>query len=62
VAAGFVIRGWPHEAEMFAQWRGRNTRQILLQDQHPPAQGAVPGIPFLATARAKELIELYHLH
>ena len=61
-AALLVARTWPHEAEMFAQWRGRNTRQILLHDPNPPAEGAVPGIPFLATERAKELIALYHLH
>ena len=35
---------------------------ILLRDPAPPAEGAVPGIPFLSTARAKELIVAYHLH
>lgn len=63
VATGIcVARTWPHEAEMFAQWRGRNTREVLLRDPHPPVAGAVPGIPFLRTDRAKELIAIYHLH
>jgi hypothetical protein len=57
-----VARGWPAEAELFAQHRGRATRQILLRDANPPPVGAVPGIPFLSTTRAKELIALYHLH
>jgi hypothetical protein len=57
-----VARKWPLEAESFAAGRGRNTRQVLLRDPAPPAEGAVPGIPFLRTQRAKELIEIYHLH
>ncbi|MSU50221.1 MAG: hypothetical protein EXS37_14240 [Opitutus sp.] len=57
-----VARGWPAAVEHFAQNRGRNTRELLLRNPAPPAQGAVPGIPFLPTKRAKELIEVYHLH
>ena len=57
-----VARKWRQEAEVFATWRGRNTRQILLREPNPPAEGAVPGIPFLRTERAKELITIYHLH
>jgi hypothetical protein len=62
VAGLGVARKWPMEAESFAAGRGRNTRQVLLRDPAPPAEGAVPGIPFLRTQRAKELIEIYHLH
>ncbi len=61
-AAFAVARRWPAEAALFAEHRGRNTRQVLLLEPQPPAEGAVPGIPFLPTARAKELIGIYNLH
>jgi|GEM_PF-464868 len=54
--------GWPAAAEGFAQNRGRNTRELLLRRNDAPAEGAVPGIPFLSTRRARELIEAYRLH
>lgn len=57
-----VASGWPAAVEAFAQTRGRNTRDLLLREQVLPPVGAVPGIPFLATKRAHELIEVYHLH
>ncbi len=63
VLAGFLAaRNWPAAAEQFAVHRGRNTRDLLLRQPQPPAEGAVPGIPFLPTARAKELIRDYGLH
>jgi hypothetical protein len=57
-----VTRGWPDVAGNFAAYRGRNTRELLLRNPNPPAEKAVPGIDFLPTKRAKELIEIYHLH
>ena len=57
-----VARDWPQAAENFAAGRGRNTRELLLRQPNPPAENAVPGIPFLPTKRARELIELYRLH
>lgn len=57
-----AARGWPEATNQFATHRGRNTREILLQRKDPPAEGAVPGIPFLPTRRAKELIGAYGLH
>ncbi len=57
-----VAHGWPRAAENFANGRGRNTREILLRTANLPVEGAVPGIPFLRTERAKELIVIYHLH
>ncbi|MFM9032555.1 MAG: hypothetical protein ACKOTF_18150, partial [Opitutaceae bacterium] len=54
--------GWPAAAEGFAQNRGRNTRELLLRRTDTPAEGAIPGIPFLPTRRAHELIEAYGLH
>ncbi len=57
-----AARGWPAAAEGFAAHRGRNTRELLLRHPAPPAEGAVPGIPFLRTDRARELIVIYHLH
>ena len=62
LAIVLAARGWPAAAENFAQSRGRNTRELLLQRNDPPAEGAVPGIPFLPTRRARELIEAYGLH
>jgi hypothetical protein len=69
VAASVVLfftwraaRPWPHVMEPYAAGRGDATRQVLLRDAQPPAEGAVPGIPFLRTERAKELIARYRLH
>ncbi len=64
LALAFVLAawGWPAAAEGFAQSRGRNTRELLLRRTGTPAEGAVPGIPFLPTRRARELIEAYGLH
>ncbi len=57
-----AARPWPHLMEQFAAGRGEATRQVLLRESQPPPEGAVPGIPFLRTERAKELIVLYRLH
>ena len=57
-----AARPWPQVMEQYAAGRGEVTRQVLLRDAQPPAEGAVPGIPFLRTERAKELIVLYQLH
>jgi len=62
LAAAFgVTRGWRESVEPFASSRGTETRRILLQEPHPP-EYAVPGIPFMKTARARELIRKYNLH
>lgn len=60
--AGQVARAWPDVAENFATHRGRNTRDLLLRQPNPPAENAVPGIAFMPTPRAKELIAIYGLH
>jgi hypothetical protein len=57
-----IARDWPRVAEEFATQRGRHTREVLLHQADPPAENAVPGIPFLSTARAKELIAIHRLH
>ena len=57
-----VVRRWPEEIHGFAFARGTETRRILTSEPNPPAMGAVPGIPFLSTVRAKELIRIYNLH
>ena len=57
-----VARRWPEEIHGFAFGRGTETRRILTSEPHPAAMGAVPGIPFLSTARAQELIRIYNLH
>jgi hypothetical protein len=61
-AAAGVARKWPGEARLYAERRGRDTRHTLLVETNLPAEGAVPGIPFMQTRRAKELISIYHLH
>lgn len=59
--AGAMLLPWPQEAAGFAHERGTVTRNLLHHDPNPPALGAVPGIPFLATDRAKELQRRYGL-
>ncbi|HEX2099849.1 MAG TPA: hypothetical protein VHF69_04245 [Candidatus Synoicihabitans sp.] len=58
----FVVRDWRSEADGFTQHRGHYTRHLLFHDPNPPAMGAVPGIGYLSTQRAKELIRRYNLH
>ncbi|MFT3867599.1 MAG: hypothetical protein QM715_03770 [Nibricoccus sp.] len=53
---------WPNEIRGFAQTRGSDTRKIIFTDPNPPENGAIPGISFLSTARAKELTKHYNLH
>lgn len=57
-----VTRRWAFEIRWFAHSRGQVPRDLLFTDPSPPAEGAVPGIPFLRTDRAKQLIEHYNLH
>lgn len=66
VVVGFFIsrtaRPWPQAIAPYATDRGQATREVVLRHPSPPAEGAVPGIPFLTTARAKELVARYNLH
>jgi hypothetical protein len=62
VIAWSVSRNWPQEIHGFAFGRGTETRRILTVEPNPPAMGAIPGIPFLSTVRAKELVRIYNLH
>ena len=62
VASLYFLREWSYEAPGFAHSRGTVTRQLLHHDEHPPEMGAVPGIPFLSTSRAKELTQRFELH
>jgi hypothetical protein len=61
-AALWVSRDWGRTARDFCDSRGRATRDLIFRQPRPPAEGAIPGIPFLPTARAKELVEIFHLH
>lgn len=61
-AALLAASPWPREIAEFARGRGTVTRELLRQDPPPPPMGAIPGIPFLATERAKELAVRFHLH
>lgn len=56
-----TTRHWLREIAWFAHHRGQITRDLLFTDPAPPAEGAVPGIPFMPTDRAKQLIEHYNL-
>lgn len=57
-----ALSPWPATMKSWADWRGRQGRQTLLVEPNPPATGAVPGIDFMPTTKAKELIERYRLH
>ncbi len=57
-----VTWGWRRDVPSWVDNRGRETRNLVFRDPHPPAEGAIPGIPFLTTARAKEIAAQYHLH
>jgi hypothetical protein len=52
---------WRAQIEPFAQARGVESRRVLLLEPNP-GERAVPGIPFMTTVRARELIAAYHLH
>ena len=62
VIGWFTVRHWRQEAAVFTSSRGQYTRHLLLHDPAPPPEGAMPGIPYLKTERAKELMRRYHLH
>ncbi|MDD3179128.1 MAG: hypothetical protein PHQ04_02125 [Opitutaceae bacterium] len=56
-----VTRGWTQELRPFAFARGTESRRILLHESNP-GPNAVPGIDFLPTERARQLIRQYNLH
>ena len=60
-ATWFIARGWPGEIHPFCFGRGTENRRLLLVEPHPGPY-AVTGIPFMPTARGKELIRKYRLH
>ena len=61
-ALGLSLVGeWKTKIDPFTDWRGTQSRRILLQDPNPKID-AVPGIPALPMERAKVLIEKYRLH
>lgn len=62
VAGWRVARPWPDESRQWAAWRGTTTRDLLFRNAQPPATGAIPGIDFMTTPRAKELVTIYRLH
>jgi hypothetical protein len=61
-ASFHVARHWSDHLAVFAEQRGTAARRLLFTDPNPSAQGAVPGVPSMSTARAKELIRRYDLH
>ncbi len=62
IGAWIAARHWPTNARQWSTDLGRTTRTLLFVDSHPPEKEAVPGIPAMSTARAKELVAKYHLH
>ena len=60
LATGYIQR-WKSEIADWSVGRGRQARELLLVNPAPPAEHAVPGISFMTTQRAKELINEYHL-
>ncbi len=61
-ATWYVGRRWPLYMSQFANVRGTATRVLLFEDPNPPRARAIRGIPALTTRRAKQLVEIYHLH
>jgi hypothetical protein len=55
-------RYWPPWLSGWKDWRGLQTRSLLLESKEIPAGNNVPGIPFMTNGRARELVEKYHLH
>ena len=62
MAALWVCRDWRQYAHDYGDSRGRHTRDLIFHQARPPDQGAIPGIPFLSTTRARDLTAIYHLH
>ncbi len=59
--ANRYIQRWKSDIADWSVGRGREARELLLVNPAPPAENAVPGIPFMTTQRAKELINEYNL-
>jgi hypothetical protein len=60
VFAIFCIQ-WRFAIQLYSDWRGVTSRRILLEEPNP-GKFAVPGIPFMETTRARELIKEHNLH
>jgi hypothetical protein len=56
-----MCAGWKTQLEPFTRDRGVDSRRILLGEANPGPY-AVPGIPFMPTSRAREIIAAYNLH
>lgn len=50
---------WRSDMIFWADWRGRNTRLLLVSSA---AQGAMPNVPSITVAGAREMVRAYHLH
>jgi hypothetical protein len=62
LAGWHVYRPWEERMAEWSGWRGMDARHLLLEGKPLPATNAVPGISFMSNARAKRLVEKYHLH
>jgi hypothetical protein len=62
-AALFVVFcvQWREAIVLYSDWRGVTSRRILIEEPKPDRY-AVPGIPFMETTRARELIREHNLH
>ena len=56
-----MLKKWPDSMRDWSAWRGVPTIRVLISE-NPPETGAIPGIPFLPTKKAKELKEAFNLH
>jgi len=59
--AAVMCANWRADLQAFTFARGVESRRILLSESKP-ADYAVPGIPFMPTSRAREIIAEYNLH
>jgi len=55
-------RLWLTDLPKWARDRGLKGRDVIFRESNLPVEGAIPGIPFLRTQRAKELTAEFHLH
>lgn len=62
VLALWFCHRWKEEVSGFCGSRGSETRELLFHNSAPPENGAIPGIPYFTTKRAKELVDTYNLH
>ncbi|BET69641.1 hypothetical protein ASA1KI_45590 [Opitutales bacterium ASA1] len=60
--AWFFAWRWPRDLPVWAHHRGTVAREVIARPNPPDEVGAIPGIGYLTTTRAKELVERFELN